>query len=171
MRHAAAAVLCAGMIALSGCGHATIGPTPPPPPGSGYFAGTMADDLGVAVDLQAFDPTAQLVSRALVHDRTPTALAIVSLVNDGDTAVPVPELALRTNSDRLVPLVDAGVILARVPGGREVAARAALRATGAIPAKHAGVRYMVAVDVRPDDVVGVQVVTRTDVQQLSATAR
>lgn len=172
-----ARVIClvvASALLAAGCnaGERRPGPPAPAPQASGYFVGRTPGGLGVAVDLAGFDPTAQEVSRALLDYPRPVALAIVSLVNDGDRDVTAPELTARTRSGRLVPLVDVRVLLGRIPSAAAQAVRKGLPpAPEALPVGTSSLRYLGAVDVAVADVDGVRMVATDVVTDLSERRR
>ncbi|MFN8123246.1 MAG: hypothetical protein U0237_12540 [Thermoleophilia bacterium] len=168
------ALLLACLLLLAGCstGERRPGPPAPAPQASGYFVGRTPGGLGVAVDLAGFDPTAQAVSTALLDYPRPVALAIVSMVNDGDRDVPAPELVARTRSGRLVPLVDVRVLLARLPEASAQAARKRLQpAPGVLAAGTSSLRYLGAVDVAVPDVDGIRMVASDAVMDLQERRR
>lgn len=171
MRGRAAGVAVA--LALAGCGGSppVEGPPAPDPVGSGYFVGRTADGLSAAADTTAFDPVALVVSRALMRAPRGAALVTVALLNDANAPVPAPALTARTRSGREVPLVDARVLLARIPGAAARAAAARVRPVSFVPAGGSRLAYLVAVDVRAEDVAGIRMTSGDEVVELSPTRR
>jgi hypothetical protein len=168
------AVALAGVVAGSGTacgGDPPPGPPVPAPPATGYFVGRTADGLGIAVDLAGFDPTAQRVSRVLLDYPRPVALAIVAVVNSGEADAGQPQLAVRTRSERMVPLVDVRVLLGRIPGAASLAAARRVPLAGVLAPGASSLRYLAAEDVAPQDVTGVRAIAGDAVLELSEERR
>lgn len=130
------------------------------------FDGATAGGVLVAVDFDAFDPLSMEISRALLDAPRPVALAVVARVDD-TRPVPGPlQLVATTTEGRVVPLVDAAVVLRRIDTSRSRRARRVLGGSAPGTRRTRALQYLAAVDVRSDTIVGVRLTVGGEVAEL-----
>lgn len=167
MRHrtpgAAAALAAAALSVLTaGCGGSDDFPRPEPvapPDGSGYFVGTDAEGVGAAVDFHGSDPVVDAARAHLARragDATPVAIAVASIVNDGDDPAPLPRFTAVMANGGAVPLRPARTANLGIPHPRRAFPGAPLF----LPPDAALTTYVVLRGARPEEVDHLRMVVR-----------